>query len=489
MAMKYSHTAGRAYAEKDGVVFFDTDSYPVQFFPTSEAITLSAYVITYPDLMKGDAYAFARGLEGASLQCACSSFVTIGDQEWGPSTMSPGPTSGHTLSTDVVGTVPGDTDILMCRAKLTRTTSPSQINGNDIPVMFKEDEWVLFSGQDLLVERYGQMFARLFTLRLADSLNMDGTRNVIAERRQSVKRVLYTYWNDDNDETESGWSYGGTAGAYGHIVNLIESLGPSTDVSGLGTLYRRDAGSACSTADNTDYESVFTGDIEIIPGRTGINALDISGRRSVTLVDEDSNQDSDDVYTYSGLEFGPENATRRIWVAIIGYLPESGSTIRSVTGVTIGGVTATLAGDRNIATSNQKMVLAFYYADIPTGTSGSVVVTFSTTMSRAAVSVFAGYNMDNMVYHTAGAGVDGTASLNTPADGFAIGLAIANASPGTNWNLVGIENIQKVNMVTSSTSVPRFRGYEKTDGTTLALSFSAPDGTSVIESIYAISIS
>lgn len=490
MALTYSHTAGRAYAEKDGVVFFDTDSYPVQFFPTAEAITLTGYTITFPDLMKGNAYAFARGLEGSALKCACSSFVTIGPQEWGPSDMSPDPTSGHTLSTEVVGTVPGDTDILMCRAKMSRTTSPSQMNGTTIPVFFKEDEWVPFSGQDLLVERYGQIFARMFTLRLATTLNMDGTKNVIAERRQSVKRTLYTYWNDDNDETESGWTYGGDAGAYGHIVNVIESRGPSTDPSGVGTLYRRDSGTRCSLTDNTDYESVFTGDIEIIPGRTGINALDITARKSFTLIHEVDNNPGGATHTYTSVPIGPAHATRRVWVTVRAR-NDGTSSYDTVSSMSIAGTAATLAGRRG----STWHILEIWYADIPTGESGTVSITFSRSVTRSAIQVFAGYNMDNVIVDDAiggttdwtGGGLPGAdALIATDLEGYAMAIAIAQtAPPGTGLNFTGIDNIQSASFY--STGLTKYRGYQETDGTSLNVRFNVTGGG--FAAIYAMSIS
>ena len=77
------------------------------------------------------------------------------------------------------------------------------------------------------------------------------------------------------------------------------------------------------------------------------------------------------VHTYTGLSFGAADASRFIIVGVCG-----GTTL---TNVTIGGVTATAVG--NISGTG------IFIAALPTGTTGTVVVTLSSATFGVAVCV------------------------------------------------------------------------------------------------------
>lgn len=90
-------------------------------------------------------------------------------------------------------------------------------------------------------------------------------------------------------------------------------------------------------------------------------------------------------YTFSDLAFGEEAEDRRLVMFVSGRSNAS----RSINSASIGGVsasnvvTATVTG----ASTNQSRG-AIRIAAVPTGTSGDVVVTFSGSMLRAAVSLY-----------------------------------------------------------------------------------------------------
>ena len=82
--------------------------------------------------------------------------------------------------------------------------------------------------------------------------------------------------------------------------------------------------------------------------------------------------------TFSSVSFGDPSPTRRIYVAVNASSTTSGRTISSVT---IGGVSATLVGKKDSTGSIGSGVSGIAVADVPSGTSGNVVVTFSGTLT------------------------------------------------------------------------------------------------------------
>lgn len=92
--------------------------------------------------------------------------------------------------------------------------------------------------------------------------------------------------------------------------------------------------------------------------------------------------------TYSSLSFGVAN-TNRILAVYIAARQNAPTTIVSVT---IGGISATLvnAGSTTLTsqTTPSATVGAIYQAAVPSGTSGSVVVTYGAAAQRSAVSLY-----------------------------------------------------------------------------------------------------
>ena len=132
-------------------------------------------------------------------------------------------------------------------------------------------------------------------------------------------------------------------------------------------------------------------------------------------------------YTFSDVPFGSPAATRTIIVAVAG---RAGATNRSISSVTVGGVTAT----EITQSSNGGSITGIYRADVPAGASGSVVVTFSGTMVRAGI---AAYRME-----AGAAGAHAFTALNTstagtidvPAGGAALAVAFTNTVARVTWS-------------------------------------------------------
>lgn len=439
MALESRLRPDRTYGKVDGVYFFDTDTWPVQYCPVANEINLVGKVITFPDLAKSNAYAFSRGLIGGNLYGGCASYVCIPFQEWGPADMVPAPT--HTLADEVIGTVPAGTDNLIVQVKLARTTSPSQLGGKTIPVLPTEGDWVNCPGGGLPIEKLGPM-ARHLSFLLAPVSNPDGTINVLMRRKQSIFKRKYAYWRAGNDASNSGWTYGGANGEFGHVVALIQSLGPVYDPS--GTLLARGGASACSLTDNTDYTSVYTGDIRIIPGRDDIEPSNERTGPLLAFCASDYTLTDGSTQTVAGLFFGAAAPTRRVVAAISAYRAGGDGAPYSISSVTIGGVAATRVVERDsgwdtTGANDQTSIAALFIADVPAGTSGDVVINYTASFSMVMVNVYA-------LYDLVSAAPDATISsgssnvyygLPTAANGVAIACAMmGHTSP----DFYGIEN-------------------------------------------------
>jgi hypothetical protein len=93
-------------------------------------------------------------------------------------------------------------------------------------------------------------------------------------------------------------------------------------------------------------------------------------------------------YTFSNSDIGDPSPDRYIVVYGSAYTG-SGGTTRSVSSVTIGGVTA------NLDYSSGAVALPTFFAKalVPTGTTGNVVVTFSAGVVNCAIAVYAVYGL------------------------------------------------------------------------------------------------
>ena len=140
-------------------------------------------------------------------------------------------------------------------------------------------------------------------------------------------------------------------------------------------------------------------------------------------------QTSQTTYTFASSAFGTANASRRVIIGISSAIVGSAT----ISSVTIGGVSATISVQ---ATQGTRAVTGIAIASVPTGTTGSVVITFSNAMLRCAIGVWATYDLQS---NTATATTSSVAnplalSLNVLAGGVALGcLYDNNVGAGVVW--------------------------------------------------------
>lgn len=135
-------------------------------------------------------------------------------------------------------------------------------------------------------------------------------------------------------------------------------------------------------------------------------------------------------YTFSNVDFGAAGATREVFVVIVATT----TTPRSVSSVTIGGVTATRATSVPSASNTTSQSIAF--ATVPTGTSGAVAITFSGACSACYIAIYRVENRPNIGsnhsdYDTAGSTSRTSYTLSSvtiPANGFGLGTLIISGT-------------------------------------------------------------
>ena len=132
-------------------------------------------------------------------------------------------------------------------------------------------------------------------------------------------------------------------------------------------------------------------------------------------------------YTFSGVAISTAAASRRI--AVIAGASHSSSAANYISTLTVAGVSASM---QVRATQGSQSRNEIWIADVPTGTSGDIVVTFGGGMPMCGIGVFAIYNTAGDATDT-GAGTF-TASLDCKKDGVVIagivtGSNAASSSP------------------------------------------------------------
>ena len=137
-------------------------------------------------------------------------------------------------------------------------------------------------------------------------------------------------------------------------------------------------------------------------------------------------------YTYSSENLGVAAADRYIIVAVNS---RRGGNPADVTSVTIGGVSATIVVEQANSDANSD-VSALAIANVPTGTTGDVVVVYTATMARASIGVYRATGIDSATPYDSGSSTaaDPTFDIDCEAGGFVIGTACSNSNTTTTWS-------------------------------------------------------
>lgn len=121
-------------------------------------------------------------------------------------------------------------------------------------------------------------------------------------------------------------------------------------------------------------------------------------------------------------------ASSRLVVVAINWL--AGATGRSLTGVTFGGSSAnSVVTAINGTLGGDSLVEALYSLPVPTGTTSTIVLTFSTGGSGANIDVFSLYNLNSQTaFNTASTSSASAAALTVTPQVPVCGILVANAT-------------------------------------------------------------
>lgn len=154
---------------------------------------------------------------------------------------------------------------------------------------------------------------------------------------------------------------------------------------------------------------------------------------SVTFLQKAGTGTNATAYTFSSQSLGTADADRYIIVGIVSRDTGQSTTLDSVT---IGGVSATIVvNHRNLDGGGNTSFAAIAVANVPTGTTGDVVVTFSQETLRCGIGMWRTVGIDTTPTDTGGSSADDpTTSLDVSAGGIAVGIAMAsNGTSTTTW--------------------------------------------------------
>jgi hypothetical protein len=150
---------------------------------------------------------------------------------------------------------------------------------------------------------------------------------------------------------------------------------------------------------------------------TKINATNKDSSPTLTYRGFSTAGASSSPVTYTSQPIGPATSDRVVFVITWGL----NAAVRSVTGITIGGVDATLViGNASAATQT----LYMYRATVPTGTTANVVVTWSGSLSNTGIVIYTASNFGTITNNTsnrvASTAATQSISLSSVDNGFAL---------------------------------------------------------------------
>ena len=147
-------------------------------------------------------------------------------------------------------------------------------------------------------------------------------------------------------------------------------------------------------------------------------------------------------YTLTGVNFGTADVNRRI---VIGVLSRSGSSGRTVSSATIGGVSATIIDQQDLnLVSGGYNVHSYLAADVPSGSSGTVVIVFSGSMLRLQIATYRVISNAALVLadsQSATGGASGGATSESVSVAAQNGIVLASAASVQSSVLLSVSGI------------------------------------------------
>lgn len=171
-------------------------------------------------------------------------------------------------------------------------------------------------------------------------------------------------------------------------------------------------------------------------------------------------------YTFAAQAIGTASADRHVIVGICGT-----AGTRTVSSVTIGGVTASHV----VTQQNGASTASIYFANVPSGTTADVVVTWSAGQNSCGIGVWTATALSSSTAHDTAGALNNTGStstdlnldLDTLADGVMVVIGLHLNAPGTGsvtWLPAAITGRY---LAVMQASVPHYGGSGVTSGSTM----------------------
>lgn len=159
------------------------------------------------------------------------------------------------------------------------------------------------------------------------------------------------------------------------------------------------------------------------------------GPVAITQTDHGESATDSNTYTFTARALGTAQADRRIIVALSMRVAGTTTTVSSVT---VAGISATQVVSSPNNGGGNTTLAELWVAAVPTGTTGDVVITFSATVLRCGSNVWRMVGSASSTASATGTSTadPGTANLTIPANGAAVGFAVADfagSGQGVNW--------------------------------------------------------
>ena len=141
-------------------------------------------------------------------------------------------------------------------------------------------------------------------------------------------------------------------------------------------------------------------------------------------------------YSFSSQAIGTAAANRYVIVGIC-LRRSFDTTTTTITGVTVGGISATQAVTIGVAQAGAYHRGSLYIVNVPTGTTATVAITLNISATRLGIGVWSAYDISSSTPTDTATSTDvssQTLDLDVDANGFAIGVNYANGAPALSWS-------------------------------------------------------
>ena len=169
-------------------------------------------------------------------------------------------------------------------------------------------------------------------------------------------------------------------------------------------------------------------------------------------------------YTFSAAALGTAASNRKIVVAASSAV----STTAIVSTLTVNGVSATYITGSRVRHPDNERVIELWQADVPTGATGDVVVTFSSAENRCGIGVWAVYGAAAAAHATA---TDNSSPYSqnvvVPTGGVIIGAAYSLTATSNAWTAPMVENYDQD--MTEGTQMQTGSCYKSAAGETVTV--------------------